>query len=233
MPGDVGHDARWDLGGVGQERTQESHRAELHGEPETVVVSSVPVDQEPVCVVEMEVATELGCRRLAGVAAVAALLLLRQEVDGHARSPSRNLFFSLGIECQIGSRARGIREPGKIIGFPEPIPGDKMGRPQLARGEVPTRGGPPERSALGGISMIACYCRVSSARQKTDSQKPEIRRWLQANGIDPSTAAWFEDKETGRTLKRSAFDRLQTGYLRGDRQDGGGLEAGPTLPSPA
>ena len=26
--------------------------------------------------------------------------------------------------------------------------------------------------------MIACYCRVSSARQKTDSQKPEIRRWL-------------------------------------------------------
>src|SRR3954452_19550058 len=46
--------------------------------------------------------------------------------------------------------------------------------------------------------MIACYCRVSSARQKTDSQKPEIRRWLQGNGIDPSTVEWFEDKETGR-----------------------------------
>jgi DNA invertase Pin-like site-specific DNA recombinase len=30
--------------------------------------------------------------------------------------------------------------------------------------------------------MIACYCRVSSARQKTDSQKPEIRRWLEGNG---------------------------------------------------
>jgi DNA invertase Pin-like site-specific DNA recombinase len=57
--------------------------------------------------------------------------------------------------------------------------------------------------------MIACYCRVSSARQKTDSQKPEISRWLQGNGIDLSTVEWFEDKETGRVLKRPAFDRLQ------------------------
>ena len=56
--------------------------------------------------------------------------------------------------------------------------------------------------------MIACYCRVSSARQKTDSQKPEIRRWLEGNGIDPSAVEWFEDKETGRALKRPAFDRV-------------------------
>jgi DNA invertase Pin-like site-specific DNA recombinase len=63
--------------------------------------------------------------------------------------------------------------------------------------------------------MIACYCRVSSARQKTDSQKPEIRRWLQGNGVDPSTVEWFEDKESGRTLKRSAFDRLQRGVFAG------------------
>ena len=81
--------------------------------------------------------------------------------------------------------------------------------------------------------MIACYCRVSSARQKTDSQKPEIRRWLEGNGIDPSAVEWFEDKETGRTLRRPAFDRLQQGRLRRDDQDGGGLEAGPALPPPA
>ena len=62
---------------------------------------------------------------------------------------------------------------------------------------------------MGGIGVIACYCRVSSARQKTDSQKPEIRRWLDGNRIDPSTVGWFEDKETGKTLKRPAFDRLQ------------------------
>ena len=63
--------------------------------------------------------------------------------------------------------------------------------------------------------MIACYCRVSSARQKTDSQKPEIRRWLDGNRIDPSTALWFEDKETGKTLKRPAFDRLQKAVFAG------------------
>jgi DNA invertase Pin-like site-specific DNA recombinase len=63
--------------------------------------------------------------------------------------------------------------------------------------------------------MIACYCRVSSAREKTESQKPEIRRLLQSNGIAPSTVEWFEDKETGRTLKRPAFDRLQKGVFAG------------------
>ncbi len=144
LPGDVGHDARWDLGGVGQEGAQESHRAELHGEPQTVVVSSVPIDQAPVGVVEMEVATELGGRRLARIAAVAALLLLSQEVDGHARSPSRNLFLHLGIECQIGSPARGTREPGKNIGFPEPIPGDKMARPYPTSLGLHLRDGSPQ-----------------------------------------------------------------------------------------
>ena len=74
---------------------------------------------------------------------------------------------------------------------------------------------PLEPSALGGIGVIACYCRVSSARQKTDSQKPEIRHWLEGNGIDPATVEWFEDKETGRTLKRPAFDRLQKAVFAG------------------
>ncbi len=63
--------------------------------------------------------------------------------------------------------------------------------------------------------MIACCCRVSSARQKTDSQKPEIRRWLEGNGIDPEAIEWFEDKETGRTLKRPAFDRLRRAVFAG------------------
>jgi DNA invertase Pin-like site-specific DNA recombinase len=63
--------------------------------------------------------------------------------------------------------------------------------------------------------MIACYCRVSSVSQKTDSQKPEIERWLQGNGIDPTTVAWFEEKETGHTLKRPEFDRLRQAIFAG------------------
>src|ERR1700730_6692694 len=68
---------------------------------------------------------------------------------------------------------------------------------------------------MGGIGMIACYCRVSSARQKTDSQKPEIKRWLDGNRIDPSTVRWFEDKESGKSLKRPAFDRRQKAIFAG------------------
>ena len=63
--------------------------------------------------------------------------------------------------------------------------------------------------------MIACYCRVSSTRQRTDSQKPEIGRWLQGNGIDLSGVEWFEDKESGQTLKRPAFDRLREAVFAG------------------
>jgi Resolvase, N terminal domain len=75
------------------------------------------------------------------------------------------------------------------------------GRPQLALYKPAGRSGPLGPSVVRGIGVIACYCRVSSASQKTDSQKPEIRRWLDGNRIDPSTVGWFEDKESGKTLR--------------------------------
>ena len=128
LPAEVGDDARWCLGGVGQEGPQEPHGPELHGEPEPVVIPSVPVDQTSVRVVEMEVASQLCGRRLTGVAAVAALLLPGQEVDGHPR-PFPKSSPGLGAGCQIGSPARGARGSGRIIGFPRPIDGDKMGKP--------------------------------------------------------------------------------------------------------
>ena len=87
-------------------------------------------------------------------------------------------------------------------------PWDKMTIPYLAQEERASDG-------EGRIGMIACYCRVSSARQKTDSQKPEIGRWLAGNGIDPSSVEWFEDKETGQDLKRPAFDRLGKAIFAG------------------
>ncbi|MES1026630.1 recombinase family protein [Gloeocapsa sp. BRSZ] len=64
-------------------------------------------------------------------------------------------------------------------------------------------------------STIACYLRVSSASQKTDSQRAEIEQWLTRNGHDPNAVQWFQDKETGKTLKRPAFDQLQAAIFAG------------------
>lgn len=63
--------------------------------------------------------------------------------------------------------------------------------------------------------MIACYCRVSSRRQKTDSQKAEITRWLKNHGIELSEVQWFEDIETGTTMRRPAFAQMQRAIFDG------------------
>jgi len=62
---------------------------------------------------------------------------------------------------------------------------------------------------------IACYVRVSSSRQKDDSQRAEIQKWLEANGIDQNQVEWYSDKESGRTTKRPEFDRLQGDIFSG------------------
>jgi DNA invertase Pin-like site-specific DNA recombinase len=63
--------------------------------------------------------------------------------------------------------------------------------------------------------MIACYCRVSSRDQKHDSQRAEITRWLRNHRISRRQVQWFVDKESGSTLKRPAFDRLQKAIFDG------------------
>jgi len=56
---------------------------------------------------------------------------------------------------------------------------------------------------------IAAYLRVSTKQQRTDSQEDEIRVWLKANGYDLRQVEWYRDTESGKTLKRPEFDRLQ------------------------
>ena len=63
--------------------------------------------------------------------------------------------------------------------------------------------------------MIAAYCRVSTARQKADSQINEIKKWFKANGYDESKVEWFIDKESGKTLNRTEFNRLQREIFSG------------------
>src|SRR2546426_1573735 len=63
--------------------------------------------------------------------------------------------------------------------------------------------------------MMACYCRVSTRRQKTESQKVDILRWLTGHAVPPAAVQWFEDIDSGTTLKRPAFARMQQGIFTG------------------
>jgi len=63
---------------------------------------------------------------------------------------------------------------------------------------------------------IAAYCRVSTVRQKADSQIAEIGKWIQANGYDEDQIQWFIDKETGKTLHRTQFNKLQKAIFAGE-----------------
>lgn len=63
--------------------------------------------------------------------------------------------------------------------------------------------------------MMACYCRISTHRQKVDSQKADIQRWLMGQAVPPTTVQWFDDVDSGTTLARPAFDRMQQGIFLG------------------
>lgn len=62
---------------------------------------------------------------------------------------------------------------------------------------------------------VAAYVRVSSRHQKTDSQEAEIKKWLDGNGIAADQVEWYRDKESGKTLDRPAFHKLQKDIFNG------------------
>jgi len=72
-----------------------------------------------------------------------------------------------------------------------------------------------QRQGKPAMKKIACYCRVSTRQQKNDSQEAEIRKWLEGNSIDPAQVEWYLDHESGKTLSRPAFDRLQQDIFSG------------------
>jgi DNA invertase Pin-like site-specific DNA recombinase len=58
------------------------------------------------------------------------------------------------------------------------------------------------------------YIRVSSPKgQKTDSQRAELETWLKRHRH--KDVQWFEDKESGTTLQRDAFQKLQAAIFAG------------------
>ena len=68
---------------------------------------------------------------------------------------------------------------------------------------------------MKSANLFACYCRVSTRHQKNDSQRAEINQWLKNNRIKNSAVRWFEDKESGSTIQRIAFDQMQKAVFDG------------------
>lgn len=68
---------------------------------------------------------------------------------------------------------------------------------------------------MKNTSKIACYIRVSTRRQKNDSQEAELTKWLEGNGIGAGQVEWYRDKETGKTFDRPEFLRLQRDIFDG------------------
>jgi DNA invertase Pin-like site-specific DNA recombinase len=54
---------------------------------------------------------------------------------------------------------------------------------------------------------IAIYVRVSSRKQDTRSQEPDLERWGEAYADVPVT--WYRDKMTGKTMDRPGWKRLE------------------------
>ena len=63
---------------------------------------------------------------------------------------------------------------------------------------------------------IAAYIRISDPDQNIDSQREAIERWLKNHGHNLDEVQWFEDKYTGKTLERPAFDELQKAIFNGE-----------------
>lgn len=63
------------------------------------------------------------------------------------------------------------------------------------------------------MKHVAVYMRVSTNQQTTRSQKPDLERWLQAQGPD-IPVKWYEDKATGKNMDRPGWQRLQEAISR-------------------
>ncbi|QDU75972.1 DNA-invertase hin [Bremerella volcania] len=66
------------------------------------------------------------------------------------------------------------------------------------------------------MKKVACYVRVSTVGQNSASQKREITRWLNGNGISPESVVWFSDKESGDSLARPEFEKLRSAIFNGE-----------------
>ena len=55
---------------------------------------------------------------------------------------------------------------------------------------------------------IAVYMRVSTRRQDTRSQEPDLKRWCEVFGED-TPVKWYRDKASGKSMDRPGWKRLE------------------------
>ncbi len=58
------------------------------------------------------------------------------------------------------------------------------------------------------MQHIAIYIRVSTRKQDTRSQEPDLKRWGEAYA-DGTPVKWYRDKATGKTMDRPGWNRLE------------------------
>ena len=61
---------------------------------------------------------------------------------------------------------------------------------------------------------IAIYVRVSSKRQDTRSQEPDLKRWLKAYA-NATPVKWYRDKATGKTMDRPGWKQVEADIATG------------------
>ena len=68
------------------------------------------------------------------------------------------------------------------------------------------------------MKTVAAYVRISTDDQNTDGQTAELQKWLDRSGINPDAVDWFIDKQSGKTLNRDGFKRMQARIGAGEIQ---------------
>ena len=58
--------------------------------------------------------------------------------------------------------------------------------------------------------VTAIYVRVSSSSQKTRSQEPDLKRWVESQVGEIGPAKWYVDKASGKTMDRPGWNKLQS-----------------------
>ena len=61
---------------------------------------------------------------------------------------------------------------------------------------------------------IAVYLRVSTRKQDTRSQEPELKKWLAAYADCP--VKWYRDSATGKNMNRPGWKRLEAAIDTGE-----------------